>query len=96
MDTDFPVSGALPVETGVIVESPRDQRVLEFLVANVGAAEVRAAVTKLAGNRKPYVSNVAKILGISIPSHVEATSRSDGRAKLAEIREILNKKLGRQ
>jgi hypothetical protein len=72
-----------------IVESARDQRVLDYLVAKVGVEVVLDAAKKLPGGRKPYVSNLARMLKVVIPDSVHATSREDGRAKLQEIKKFL-------
>lgn len=50
--------------TGVLVETPRDEWVLSYIVAFKGEVAVRDVVSQLAGQRKAYVSNVLKISGI--------------------------------
>lgn len=52
---------------GCIVTSDRDRRAVEWLKGQVGPDAVADAVDKLAGNRRPYPSNVAKVLGLSLP-----------------------------
>lgn len=53
---------------GVLVETARDQRVLDWLIEQVGPDAVTVAANSLAGHRRPYVSNVAKALGLTPPS----------------------------
>jgi hypothetical protein len=77
------------VRTGVIVDSPRDERALAFLISTKGESAVQKAVEQLCGNRRPYVSNIAKILDIAIPDDVLITPREEGRARLSEIKNIL-------
>lgn len=55
---------------GVQIESPRDERTLAWLVEQAGAEAVRAAVGQLAGQRRPYVSNIAKALGLKPPERL--------------------------
>lgn len=70
----------------VLIQNDRDRRTLDWLIRQVGQEAIRQAVAQLAGNRKPYLSNVAKVLGLTLPKSVEHTPQSEGRAKLAEIR----------
>ena len=51
-----------------IIESERDQRSWEYLCRVAGEDRCRAEIEVL--TRKPYVSNVAKSLGVAIPVEV--------------------------
>ena len=82
----------LAEKTGVLVETLKDKRCLSYLVSQKGEEAVRDAVTQLAGNRKPYVSNVARILGVEFPDSVKITPQEEGRARLRDIKAILTKK----
>ncbi|MGV0127801.1 hypothetical protein [Burkholderia gladioli] len=82
----------LGTKTGVLVETLKDERCLSYLVSEKGGEVVRQAATQLAGNRRPYVSNVAKILGVEFPDSVKITPRQDGRAHLQAIKAMLPKK----
>lgn len=82
----------LAEKTGVLVETLKDERCLSYLVSQKGEEAVRDAVTRLAGNRKPYVSNVARILGVKFPDSVEITPQEVGRARLRDIKAILKNK----
>ena len=77
---------------GVIVVNDRDRRSLAWLREQVGDAAIAAAVTQLAGQRRPYVSNVAKALGIAIPSDLALTAADTARARLAALRSLIKKK----
>lgn len=81
--------------TGVIVSTNRDQRVLDFLVATVGCERLKQARLALPGQRRAYVSNITKILKISVPDEVLITSREEGRQHLSNIKMFLNSKFDR-
>lgn len=74
----------------VIVESKRDRRTLEWLIERVGREAVAQACARLAGRRKPYVSNIAKVLGLKPPPGLDGPTREEARARFAELRRILS------
>lgn len=76
----------------VILESDRDRRVFEWLVEQVGESAVIAAAESLAGARKPYVSNIAKALGLTPPDHLMLTPRETAKQKLSAIKGMLSRK----
>lgn len=78
--------------SGVIVANDRDRRSLAWLREQVGDAAIEAAVSQLAGQRRPYVSNVAKALGIEIPSALALTGVDTARARIAALRSLIKKK----
>ena len=47
----------------MITENERDRRTAAWLIENYGAEAVAEAETRIAGARKPYPSNIAKVLG---------------------------------
>lgn len=71
------------------VETERDRRTLEWLVSQVGADEVDAACLKLAGQRRHYVSNVARVLGLVPPEAVHQTESVQARKELARLKSII-------
>ena len=79
----------------IILESDRDRRTYAWLVAQVGAEAVEAAAANLAGGRRPYVSNIAKALGLVVPAAVAAepapkpTDRETARQRVAALRRAL-------
>lgn len=73
----------------VVVESKRDQRVLDWLVEQVGHEGVADACSKLAGARRAYPSNVAKALGLKPPQQLAVAARTDAKAHLEEIARLL-------
>lgn len=78
----------------VIVTSERDQRVLDWLVVQVGQDAVEAACSLITGRRRPYVSNVAKALGLTPPSDLAFTPTDLARQHLSELRAMLRRKAG--
>lgn len=86
---DLVAQQGVEVETAVIVANERDKRALTWLRAQVGDDAIRDAVGRLAGARKPYVSNLAKILGLTIPESTEVADDETARRYLDNIRKIL-------
>ncbi|RQM47084.1 cryptic plasmid protein A [Paraburkholderia bannensis] len=86
---DAPNAGALDV----LVENNRDRRTLDFLLATCGLSRVQQARTALPGRTRPYVSNIAKQLGVTIPDAVVITPREEGRRELTAIKQLLTSKL---
>lgn len=76
-------------DLGVIVDNDRDRRTLAWLREHVGDAAIVAAVGQMAGNRKPYLSNIANVLGVVLPGRLEAADRETAHKHLAAIREKL-------
>ena len=73
-----------------IISNDRDRRAWEWIVAQVG--EDRALGVDLAGDRKPYPSNVAKALGLTIPETVKLPPSDVARERLAGLKAILKGK----
>lgn len=78
---------------GVLVTSERDQRVLEWLISRVGTDAVEAACNLIPGRRRPYVSNVAKALGLVPPSNLAVAPLDVARQHLSEFRVLLRRKV---
>ncbi len=72
---------------GVLIESKRDERTLAWLLDEFGDEAVTAACLRLAGNRRAYVSNLAKALGASPAKTLTATPAPEA---LERIRQILD------
>lgn len=75
----------------VVVVNDRDRRSLAWLVQQVGEQAVADAVKRLSGLRRPYATNVAAVLGLTLPRAVAlAAADSPNRlvlaAKLAALR----------
>lgn len=73
----------------IIVESARDERTLEWLISQVGLAGVEKACEQLAGQRKPYVSNIAKALCLEVPESILHTPKDEARSRLSALRRAL-------
>ena len=73
-----------------IIESRRDQQVLDWLVLKVGEEAVARACEQLAGTRRAYVSNIAKVLNLSPPADLALTSREDALHHLEAIHKLLD------
>ena len=73
----------------IIINSERDRRTLQWLIAQVGDEAVKDACLQLAGERKPYVSNVAKLLGLVPPDSVEQPSNTEARARLVALKALI-------
>ncbi|MEX3939958.1 hypothetical protein AB4Y44_10480 [Paraburkholderia sp. BR10937] len=77
----------------ILLENSRDYRTLDYLVSTCGLSRVQRARASLPGRTRPYVSNIAKALGVKIPDAVVITPREDGRRELAAIKQLLAEKL---
>lgn len=73
-------------ELGVIVANDRDRRALVWLREHVGDAAIVAAVDQLPGTRKPYLSNIVKLLGVSLPEWLKITDRDTALKHIAALR----------
>ena len=80
----------------VVIQSTRDQRTLDFLVETCGVAAVESACRQVPAGRRLYVSNLARVLKITIPERVIATPRVEGAARMAEIKELLRVRVTRR
>ena len=74
----------------LIIDNDRDKRAAEWLIKTVGEEAVINAIGKLSGNRKPYISNVAKVLGVEIPKEVILTPQTEAKKHLSNMLKMLN------
>lgn len=79
-------------DLGVIVENERDRRTLRWLIDIVGRDAIREAIQRIPGNRRPYVSNVAKVLGLTPPKDLEIADRETALRHIDAIRRQLANK----
>ncbi|MDR3100703.1 MAG: hypothetical protein LBV73_27025 [Paraburkholderia sp.] len=83
------------MESLIRVVNDEDRQALEWLLANVGAERVAAAVRRLAGGgRRPFVSALCRYLGAWPPAarrarRVEPVHTAVGDRHLAQMREML-------
>ena len=73
----------------MIAENERDKRTAAWLIEQFGAEAVAEAETRLAGARKPYPSNIAKVLGAALPEALKRTENAAAREKLASMKAML-------
>lgn len=78
----------------MIIDNEKDRRVALWLIETYGAEAVAEAETRLAGARKPYPSNIAKVLGATLPESLNRTENAAARQKLAELRRMLERNGG--
>lgn len=78
----------------IVIESERDQRTYQWLLSEVGEDAVRDACLSLAGNRRLYVSNLAKTLGLKPPADLAIAPKESALRHLAKMREILKDRAG--
>ena len=74
------------------VQNERDERTAAWLIEQVGAEALAEAETRLQGARKPYPSNLAKVLGLTLPDSLKRTENAAARQKLAELKNIIEKR----
>lgn len=75
----------------MITENERDKRAAVWLLEQFGAEAVAEAENRLAGARKPYPSNIAKVLGVTLPESLKRTENAAAREKLAAMKAMLTK-----
>lgn len=81
----------------VIVETDTDKRCLRYIVDLYGKKSVLEACDKLPGSRKPYISNIIKIMNITIPEAIKtptdhklsAQKRESAKQNIANARKML-------
>jgi len=71
-----------------LITNDRDRRTWAWIVQQVG--EDRALAVELAGDRKPYPSNIAKALGLELPESLKCTPRTAGLQRLAEMKKLIS------
>lgn len=76
----------------ILIESDRDRRTYDWLLAQVGAAALQDACLSLAGNRRLYVSNLAKVLELTPPADLAIAPRESALRHLEKMREMLKAK----
>lgn len=76
----------------VMLANDRDHRTFDWLCREVGETRIEEAIGQLAGNRKPYLSNLCKLLGVTPPAQLTRTSDLVAREKLAGIKAMLHGK----
>ncbi len=74
----------------VIIESKRDQRTLDWLIAQAGPEAVESACAGM-GGRRQYVSNIAKALGLNPPESLQRPPRQEVFEHVARLRERIGK-----
>jgi len=75
------------------VLNARDERAISWLIEQAGFEAVQQACVKIAGNRKPYPTNLARVLGLSIPQSVIETPVAVARERIRVLRALLASKL---
>ncbi len=73
----------------IVIESERDRRVLSWLVEQAGEDAVVSACIQLAGRRRAFPSNVAKVLGLNPPKALALASPESAAAHMAAIAKLL-------
>lgn len=81
--------GGESLENRVILANDRDRRTWAWLQAHVDRGALVAALDALAGSRRPYLSNLCKVLQVKPPADLELPDRDTVAAHLANVRAIL-------
>lgn len=73
------------------LDNERDHRVLAWLRSTVGDEAIRDAIGRLAGRRRPFVSNLCRVLGVEVPPEViepskAVLSREEAKQRLEALR----------
>lgn len=73
----------------IVIESERDRRVLGRRVERAGEDAVASACLQLAGRRRAFPNNAAKVLGLSTPKVLALTSPESAAVHVAAIAKLL-------
>lgn len=73
----------------IVIETKRDRRVLDWLIAQAGEAAVATACAQVAGARRAYPSNVARVLGLRPPRELATAADEDARRHIEAIATLL-------
>jgi hypothetical protein len=73
----------------IILANDRDRRTFAYLVDTCGYERVIAARRALPGRTRPYVSNIARALGVAVPETVVVTPREEACRHLDVIKDFL-------
>jgi hypothetical protein len=85
-----PLGGGPALDGLVVVANERDRRTLAWLIATVGEPAILEACSALAGGRRPYVSNLCKVLQVIPPQDVLREARAvTASQQLRNIRAVL-------
>lgn len=77
------------------LDNDRDRRVLSWLRSTVGDDAIRDAIGRLAGRRKPFVSNLCRVLGVEVPpAVVEPSKAALSREEAMQRLEGLKRRMG--
>lgn len=71
---------------GVLVLNARDERAIAWLIDQTGYESVEEACGRLAGRRRPYPSNLAKVLGLTLPESVALCPTDAALKRICELR----------
>ena len=77
-----------------ILSDDRDRRTWAWICAQVGEDRARLTCSQLAGQRRPYVSNVVKELGLKVPGDVidPPTASEVARENIAAMKALLKRR----
>lgn len=80
----------------LILNNDKDRIIAAWLEKTYGAAAIDAAIMRLAGERRPYVSNVCKVMGVTPPPEISQQVSDAARdAAMKSMRETLARSRGR-
>lgn len=71
---------------GVLILNARDERAVAWLIDQAGYEAVQEACGKVAGRRRPYPSNLAKVLGLVLPDSVTLCPSDAALRRIEELR----------
>jgi hypothetical protein len=74
----------------IIIQNELDERTFNWLKAKVGEDKINWAIGQLSGKTRPYMSNIVKKLGLTVPSDVKKTPTSKARHNLKELINIID------
>ena len=76
----------------IVVLNDRDRRVLLWLKSRFSEEQLLQALGNLSGQRRPFLSNVCKVLDVAVPDSVLVTPAEEARKHLNAAKALLSSK----
>lgn len=81
--------------TKILLTNERAEREWAYIIERVGIEAAQNALESLTGQQRPYPVNIARKLGLKLPTHVSEPLPADiavAHAHIAKLKELTNKK----
>jgi hypothetical protein len=83
------------IEKKLMIQNERDQRVFAWLRERFSDETILKAIEAIPGQRKSFVSNICKQLGVEPPEELGFVSQEEGRVWLKKVKEQIKQKIAK-